>query len=682
MKRIYIFWLLLVPCYALAGNWHYFPSTDNYRRIQCAGDIVYLLRGNRLIQANGRSWTSEREYDRQHGLSDINILDISYSDKAQKLAIIYSNGLIDFLHTDNTITCLPDLKETPLVGQSKHINHVLTCNGTLCISADFGFMTIDPENEMIRDCVTTEQAVDYAWADDTAYYYTTKSGSTYSCPFNSNLFNPHSWSTSTAQPPLPELPSGAIDVSHSVTGDTIYTLYPDRGLISSSQEQAFNVKQYQLGNTNNRLLISNGTIATCHVSDLTFFDYDTNVKTQGYLSEYYMDEDQWVNMDHHAVIDHLSNRQTFGGLMDMVPDPATPHQYYYSTLENGIYVTKDGSLVRRWDKFDGTNHVEAFAGSSTRVGGLTFSPLNDFWFINEGMDDILRVRTHNGVWHKFKVEGAEGQVSMPHLIHSTHGNASTLWGCRTAGYQKCLVFAYDYAGTLGKTDDDRSVTFQKLIDENGKTIHPYYFNNITEGPNGEIWILTTQGIYVIDNPDQVFEHPGKVRTAFDNLNANAIVFDTEGHIWIGTPRQGILLYDSTGSILLQQFSTDNTPLTSNEILALAFDAEAHQLWVSCVGGILSYQYDSSDYLAPSISDVYCYPSAILAGESAPITITGLTDHMTACILNQDDEEVMTCNVIGRTVTIDSSLLPSGEYKVAEKDQQGQSHIVSSFIIER
>lgn len=681
MKRFLLLLLLSTPCFAIAGNWQFFPSADQYRRVQCAGDEIYLLQGNRLIQADGPSWTFEHEYNRQNGLSDINIVDIIYAKEAQKLAIIYSNGLIDFLHADHSITNLPDLKETPAVGQSKHINHVLECNGILCVGTDLGFLGIDPKQESIRDCISTEQPVDYVWMDDSSYYYRTKSGDTFCCPLSANLFNPNSWSSSKATPPLPKLPDGAIDACHSVTGDTLYTLYSDRGLISSHQEQALDVVQYQQGNANNRLYVQDGTLSACHVSDLTYVDYNTNVMTKGYLSEYNVAEAQWVNTPNDSIIARLSSRKTFGGLMDMVPDPSAPHRYYYSTLENGIYIVQDGKLEKRWDSYDGTGHVEAFAGNSARVGGLAFSPNNDFWFVNEGLSDILRVRTHNGFWYKYAVSGADGQVSIPHLIHSTHGNASTLWGCKTVGYQKCFIFAYDYAGTFAKTNDDRSVTIQKFTDENGKTIHPYYFNNIAEGPDGAIWILTTQGIFVIDEPEQVFEHPGKVRTVFDNVNANAIVFDPENRIWIGTTNRGLLLYDQTGKKLLQQFSTENCILSSNEILALAFDPTSHTLWTSCPGGLFSYQYDPADYAEPVISDAYCYPTKVKAGETTPITIAGLTDLSTVSIQNADGQEVLSAKVVGRTASIDGSRLAAGEYFVVELDEMEQPQIVTSFCIE-
>lgn len=681
MKRSQLLFLLLLPLSLQASEWQFFPFADQYRRVQCAGDDVFMLKGNRLLQANGRQWVFERDLNRQNGLSENDICDLSYSPKTHKLAIVYENGMIDILHEDGSFSSISELREAPFEGISKRINHVAEGEGMLCISTDFGFLTVDMEQELIQDCFTVGQPVTYTWIADSHYFYRTQSGETYTCGINSNLFNPNNWSLSTEQPPVPTIPDGAIDQTFSITGDTIYTLYPDLGLTSSVHSNALSIEEMQQGRQNNRLAFCHGTLSACLVSNLVYNDYVSSLKTQGYLSEYDPSADQWFNMTEESVLSQLSSRKTFGGIMDMIPDPAIPHRYYYSTMENGIYVIQDGQLELRWDNFDGVSNIEAFADPSARVGGMTFSPQGDFWFVNEGLSNTLRVRTADGTWHKFSVEGTDTNVGIQHLIHSQHSQSPTLWGCKIMGYEKGLVFAYDYAGTIEDRSDDRCVTIKTMTDQNGNSILPKYFNNVIEGPDGSIWILTTQGIYVIDTPEQAFEHPGQVRTVFDGMVANTLLFDTEHRIWIATQNEGLYLYDPSATKQLQHFNTDNCLLTSNEVVGLAFDAESNTLWVSCNGAILSYQYDEFEYSAGTASAAYCYPSLVKARSTDPINVVGLRDHADVSIRNEEGQDILTLTAIGGTVSISPTNLASGTYSIVGTDQQGQYGLIDSFTIE-
>lgn len=665
-----------------AGNWQFFPYADTYRRVQCAGDQLYILMGNRLMLADAPAWECKYEFTRLNGLSDHTISDIAYSQQTGKLAIIYTSGVVDILHADGSYTSIPDLKATPFAGHSKQINSAYEQEGLLHLSTSFGFLTIDLSQEVILHCITTSAPVTSTWVSSGKYYYRNTNGQIFGCPTSANLYNPANWiETNTVTPPSTTLPDGAVDQCLSCTGDTIYTLYPGTGLSSNHHTSSLQLSQYQMGGNNNRLHLTGGQLAACHASDLTFQPYEVNIKAQGYLTEYDTLAHQWNNYSDQHILAQLTQRKTFGGVMDMLPDPAIPHRYYYSTLENGIYVVQDGMLEGRWDNFYTPGMVDAFVDNSTRVGGMAFSPTGDLWYINEGMSDILRVHTHNDKWYKYSLPDIDGQFNMPHLIHTRAEGSHTLWGCKNAGYQKCYVFAYDYGGTLISKADDRHVSFMKLIDQNGHIIHPYYFYNIAEAPDGSIWILTTSGIYVIDHPDDVFEHPGQVRTVFDGMVANDIAFDTEQRIWIATAGQGIYLYDATGRTLLQHFTTDNSMLASDEILALAFDGTTNTLWTSCLGAILSYQYSPSEYASVSQHTMFCYPDVMSSEDIVPVNIVGLQDHSLISISNDQGLEVYTTHAIAGVVSITPDFLPAGTYIIHGTDADGEYGEQCRFTIE-
>ena len=103
MKFPLLLLLLLLPFAAIAGEWQAFTYTENYSRACRLGDNLYILKGNSLVRASVSGWAIEKELTREDGLSSTRIVDICYSEEANRMAVVYADGLIDVFHPDGSI---------------------------------------------------------------------------------------------------------------------------------------------------------------------------------------------------------------------------------------------------------------------------------------------------------------------------------------------------------------------------------------------------------------------------------------------------------------------------------------------------------------------------------------------------------------------------------------------------
>ena len=124
MKFPLLLLLLLLPFAALAGEWQAFTYTENYSRACRLGDNLYILKGNSLVRASVSGWAIEKELTREDGLSSTRIVDICYSEEANRMAVVYADGLIDVFHPDGSIWTIPDFYNAPMQGTDKTINGI------------------------------------------------------------------------------------------------------------------------------------------------------------------------------------------------------------------------------------------------------------------------------------------------------------------------------------------------------------------------------------------------------------------------------------------------------------------------------------------------------------------------------------------------------------------------------
>ena len=161
-------------------------------------------------------------------------------------------------------------------------------------------------------------------------------------------------------------------------------------------------------------------------------------------------------------------------------------------------------------------------------------------------------------------------------------------------------------------------------------------NSLALDQDGFVWFAGAKGVgYFI--PDGVLEATrvdailpvyGQ-RRLFNNEECTALAVEPGNRKWIGT-RTGLYLFNEDGTELIRKFTSDNSPLPSDVIRALRFEAETGLLFADTPAGMVSYQ---SDAKAPAekLDRIIIFPNPVRPGYSGNVGISGLTGHSTVKI---------------------------------------------------
>ncbi|MBU1820393.1 MAG: hypothetical protein KKG00_02620, partial [Bacteroidetes bacterium] len=155
-------------------------------------------------------------------------------------------------------------------------------------------------------------------------------------------------------------------------------------------------------------------------------------------------------------------------------------------------------------------------------------------------------------------------------------------------------------------------------------------NSLSLDQNGLVWFAADRGVgYFM--PDGVLTGGavnavlpifGQRRLLSNEFNT-AIVTEPGNRKWVGT-RNGLYLFNADGTQLIRQFTAANSPLPSDQILALQFRDSTGRLYIDTPMGMVSYRSDATAP-ATSLQTVTIFPNPVRPGYAGVIGIKGLVD---------------------------------------------------------
>ena len=222
---------------------------------------------------------------------------------------------------------------------------------------------------------------------------------------------------------------------------------------------------------------------------------------------------------------------------------------------------------------------------------------------------------------------------------------------------------------------------------------------MAEDLDGNIWIGTNQGPFVVDadritTPDTYVTQvkvPRNDGTNYaDYLMAgavtNCIVVDGGGRKWMGTKGSGVYLISADNMTQLQHFTSENSPLLSNNIESMAINNETGELFIGTEGGLCSYMTDATSAAVEMVKDnVYAYPNPVVRGYDGLITVVGLSLNADVKILSASGQLVAQGRSNGGTFTWNGRdrngrRVASGVYMVAAATSEGNKGTVCKIAI--
>ncbi|MDE2996203.1 MAG: regulator, partial [Bacteroidota bacterium] len=278
-------------------------------------------------------------------------------------------------------------------------------------------------------------------------------------------------------------------------------------------------------------------------------------------------------------------------------------------------------------------------GDFVVVGGLHEDQLGNMWVTTRASSQPLHMRTASGEWTGFGPKIGQGLVS-----------SSTAYG-------RIFIDSFDQKWIIIHREEDFRSKKGLMVLETGISDNPSddefrYFdtrggsgqglpavsvNSVVEDRDGLVWVATDSGPAYFINTGIVARDGSAIPIwpqwanrdlgtfMLFGLTIHDVAVDPAGRIWFAS-NDGAWLVESAegGYALVEHFTAANSPLFSDEVLAVAVNDRTGEVFFSTDRGLVSY---ASDAIAPrdSAGDLIVFPNPlrISDGQIPSVYIEGL-----------------------------------------------------------
>lgn len=330
-----------------------------------------------------------------------------------------------------------------------------------------------------------------------------------------------------------------------------------------------------------------------------------------------------------------------------VEDPNEKNHYFVGSARQGLYEFKNGMFhkLHTFNNSGLTTILPVDKFNYVSVNALRYDKNGNLWMANNEVDTIIKVMEPNGNWFGLYYPEIKG---LPTFTQIRFDNDGRLW--TNSSRWKAGLFCADFNGTLKNDKDDiHRFAGPEFTNQDGITeiINSIFFFEFDM--DGKMWIGTDKGIFVLDNPKSflsdnnvVFKRVKIPRNDGTNqadylLNSvytTAICIDKANRKWIGTQNNGVFLISANGIETIEHFTTENSPLPSNEILSISIDHTSGSVFFGTSLGLIEYGGDANQPQNNlSESKIWAYPNPVLSDYEGLVSITGLSENSVVKIVS-------------------------------------------------
>lgn len=649
------------------GTWRNYLAYSDITDVQQAGGTLFVLASEGLYSYNTAD-QSITTYDKANALSDCGIQLIAWSAATSRLAIVYDNGNMDLMQRDGTVTNLPDYYNYSTT-LDKTVYGIDVAGTHAYLSTAFGVVDVNMADAEITGAYNLGFRVDYVYTEGGRIYAASSTDGTYSALMTANLLDPSSW-TWTA--PYTERPK-TIDPELLATARTLRPGGPRRNLFAFMKFE--HGKLYTCGGPQST--DQTGTIQVYDGNDWNIYQEDgiSTLTGVNYQNIYNLD------------IDPTDTTHVFAG------------------ARNGLYEYRGGEFVNYYGYQN--SPIERFNGRSVEyqiIGSVKFDAAGNLWVLNcQAPTQSIIELTDAGEWMS---HAKESLMQVETAMNDGTTNMNSLAGMKglMTDSRGLLWFVNDnyivpsfYAY---QPETDALATFIPEVNQNGTAFSSIYnIRCIAEDIDGNIWVGTNTGPIMLEASQITSDNPVFTQVIvprndgtnygdylLSGLDITAIAVDGAGRKWFGTSGSGVYLVSEDNMTQVEHFTTDNSPLLSDNIQSIAINGTTGEVFIGTTAGLCSYVSDATTPTDEMTKDnVYAYPNPVRPGYTGLITVTGLTLNADVKITTSNGVLVAEGRSTGGTFTwdgcdLDGRRVASGVYMVQTATSSGDSGTVCKIAI--
>src|SRR5258706_6862160 len=372
----------------------------------------------------------------------------------------------------------------------------------------------------------------------------------------------------------------------------------------------FSVNVYAMASLNGRLWAAGGMV--------TGNIYDNTYSKDGV---YLFKDNQWTYINRYTDVP-LDTLNAFD-FISVAIDPSNPDHVYFGSWGVGIFEFNENGYLENYNQYN-SSLTPLPNTDNYRIGGLSYDTDKNLWVCNQGVSTPISVRRTDGTWQSYGSTLLLGTIPTTIMCDSRNRKWILIpWG---GG-----LVVFDENNNFYNSPDNHARKFAES-DTSGHLIS-LNVQCIAEDHDGQIWIGTEKGVQVLYSPDGVYsgytnfqqiqiEQDGNLQNLLETEMVTTMAVDGANRKWFGTASSGVYLTSADGTQQIFHFTTDNSPLLSNNIFAIAVDNKTGEVFFGTEKGIVSFKGDAIEG-TDNYQDVYVYPNPVRPGYSGIIAVRGL-----------------------------------------------------------
>lgn len=674
MRKAILFAALCIAtlCQAQVGSWKAFMSYYQLQQIVQAGDHHLFVRASNSLYLYNLNDQSITTLDRSKQLNDTYVTKIAWNSQAKQLLVMYDNANIDIVDLECNVNNISSIYTKPMT-MSKSLNHVYMYGRYAYLSMGFGVVKVNMEKMEIAETYMFNKNMTCVYVTGGyiyAYYKDTDSEGCLVGELASNLIDTHNWE------PTEDVPSAMFN---TYTGGDAYGKYKDVVTALSPGGPKHNYFGF--------LRFKNGKLYGCSGGG-------TEIDRTGTVQVLVDDEWMFLNDDMSSIASEQGGGWKFLNTYSVDVDPRDD-KHVFVGARPGLFEYYDGNLVKYYNK---DNSILKSATSSNKyvlVPSVLFDEEGNLWMLQQQVKENAVVEMDaDGQWHShyqsmLMDSSKKSLAGLSSLILDSRG---LLW---FVNHHWSTPSFYSFDTTTKKIVGYST----SMTNQDGAVIDSYQPHCIVEDMDGNIWIGTSIGLFEIESSEagsqwnyvtQVKvprnDGTGYADYLMDGVNISCIAVDQANRKWIGTNGGGIYLISADNMEQLENFTTANSPLLSDNIEAIAINHDSGEVFIGTDRGLCSYMSDATTVSLEMTKDnVYAYPNPVVKGYDGLISIVGLTRDADVKILTVNGQLVAQGRSNGGTFTWNGRdrhghRVASGIYMVATAKSDGTKGTVCKIAI--
>ena len=386
----------------------------------------------------------------------------------------------------------------------------------------------------------------------------------------------------------------------------------------------------------------------------------------------------------------------FQDVLYMAVDPKDSKHISATSWGYGVLDIHDNQVQTLFDQSNTQGALEPFTSGTFihhRVSGLAYDDQGNLWVTSSLVDHGLAVRYRDGSWRSFDISPVLQGLSVDKKEID-----KLVWDSIT-GYKW-------FIGKSNRLFVHDGESRQAVVNpNNGSKLETHTVTCLVQDRSGDLWFGTDKVLKVIYDGYRAFANGGNGETS--PVNCSNILFNEDGineylmayesitcmavdganRKWVGTSNNGLYLISANGLEQLHHFTTANSPLASDKIVALTVHPESGVVYVGTDMGLQSYRSTATVGYTEPLADIHAFPNPVRPGYDGPIAVKGFTRDALVHITDARGHVVFSTTAHGGQAvwngrTNNGDRVSSGTYYVFASDASGNMRSVAKILVIR